>query len=57
MGSTDAVLILKGLIKSRLKIEYAFYHLLEELETFSNIWGVNQCICGIDDDGSLKIYV
>lgn len=57
VGSTDAVSILKGLIKSRLKVKYAYFHLVKYLETFNYTWEVNQCLCGTDIDGSLQIHV
>ncbi len=56
-GLTDVILVFRGLIKSRIKIEYAYYMLIDDLDTFRSKWGINQCICEIDDDGCLKISV
>jgi len=42
----------KGLIRSRLKIEYTYYKLVNDLESFKFKWGVNQCICDIDYNGN-----
>ncbi len=47
-GSTDVILILKGLIKSRINIEYSYYKLVNNLQMFNQKWGVNQCICEVD---------
>ncbi len=49
MGSTDEVIILKGLIKSRLK-EYAYYQLVKDTEMFNYTWGVNKCLFETDID-------
>ncbi len=57
MGQTDVTLIFRGLIKSRLKVEFAFYNLIMDIETFKYRWGINNCICEVDCDGSLNIYV
>lgn len=55
VGSTDAVAILKGLVKSRLTVEHAYYQLIKDIETFKYTWGVEKCLCEIDIDGSLQI--
>lgn len=57
MGSTNEVSILRGLIKSRLKVEYAYYQLVKDIETFNYTWGLNKCLCETDTDGFLQIYV
>ncbi len=46
--------ILRGLIRSRLKIEYTYYKLVNDFETFKYKWGVNQCVCDVDCNGNLK---
>ncbi len=56
-GSTDVILILKGLIKSCINIEYSYYKLVNNLQMFYQKWGVNQCICEVDSDDCLNIYV
>ncbi len=57
MGSTDEVIILKGLIKSRLK-EYAYYQLVKDTEMFNYTWGVNKCLFETDIDiYCIHIYI
>ncbi len=48
MGQTDDTLIFRGLIKSRLKVEIAFYNLIKDLEIFKYRWGINSCLCEVD---------
>ncbi len=57
MGQTDDTLIFRGLIKSRLKVEIAFYNLIKDLEIFKYRWGINSCLCEVDCDGYLNNYV
>lgn len=56
-GSTDAFLILKGLTKSRINVEYGFYKMVNDLAMFNYKWGVNQCICHADSENVLNIYL
>lgn len=55
-GLSD-VMVLTGLIRSRVKIEFAFCKLTEDLEMFNFKWGVNNCICEATYDGLLNLYV
>lgn len=56
-GSTDVVSILRGLLKSRIQVEFTYYKLINNLEMFKYKWAVNQCICDVSIDGSLQLYV
>ncbi len=55
--STDVILILKGLITSRINIEYSYYKLVNNVQVFNQKWGVNQCISEVDFEDVLNIYV
>ncbi len=44
-GSTDVLSVLKGLLKSRIKIEFTYYKLVNDMEMFKGKWAVNHCIC------------
>ncbi len=46
-----------GLIKSHINIQSAYYMLINDLDTSRSKWGINQCICEINNDGCLQIYV
>lgn len=56
-GSTDVLVVLKGLIKSRINIEFSYYKMVNDLDVFRGKWGIKQCICDVDPDGCLQIYV
>jgi len=56
-GSTDVLSIVKGLIKTRIKIEYAYYKLVNNLEMFNCKWGINHCVCEVDIDGNLQVNI
>lgn len=50
MKRTDAISILKGLIKSCISIEYSYYKLINDLQMFKYKWEVKQCICEADSE-------
>lgn len=56
-GSTDVVSILKGLLKSRIKIEFMYYKLVNDMKMFKGKWAVNHCICDVDVDDCLQFYI
>ncbi len=69
MGQTDVVLIYEGLMKSRLRIEFEYYRLNENIEEFKFNWAINNylrcrlqwqftnlCIIIYDDNGCKKVY-
>ncbi len=55
--STDVVMILIGLIKARVKIEFAYYKLIENIEMFKFKCCINNCICEVTHDVFLNLYV
>ncbi len=44
---TDVILVFRGLIKSHINIEYAYYKMSDDLDSFRSKWGINQCVCEI----------
>jgi len=52
-ASTDDL----GLLKSCIQIEFTFYKLVRDMEMFRYKWGINQCICDVDEDGCLELYI
>ncbi len=56
-GLTDVILVFRGLITSHINIEYAYYLLIDDLDTFRSKWSTNRCICEIEEDGCLKVSV
>lgn len=48
-GSTDVVSVLKELFKSRIKIEFTYYKLVNDMEMFKGKWAVNHCFCDVDE--------
>ncbi len=37
--SVDTVLMMRGFIKKRLMMEYAYYNLINDVESFFHVWG------------------
>jgi len=55
--STDVVAVLKGLIQSRINIEYCYYKAVNDLDVFRGKWGIEKCLCDVDSDGCLQMNV
>jgi len=43
-GSMDVLMIFKGLVEARLTIEHAYYKMVNGVETFMYIWGINEVL-------------
>ena len=49
-GSTDATLIFRGLVATRLKVEFAYYKMVSDLEEFVSVWGgEGNVLCSVAD--------
>ncbi len=48
-GSTDdnAVFVFVKMLKARLKIDFNYYRLMNDLEKFSNIWCYKEVLCSV----------
>lgn len=53
--SLDPLFMFMGLVKSRLKIEYAYYKLVGCLPMFVNIWAVNEVLCTVNENDDLVV--
>jgi len=51
----DPLLMFKGLVASRLRIEYAYYTLVGCLPMFVNTWAINGALCRIDENDDLLL--
>lgn len=53
-GCFEPVLVLKGLLRVRLKIEYVFfYSMIDNVMLFSTVWTVEGELCSVGEDGGL----
>lgn len=52
-GWTDPVHCFKGLVSGRLRLEHAYYKLMENLSGFTEVWAINHVLCSVDNNGSL----
>jgi len=44
-GATSVVPMFLGFVASRLRVEYAYYKLVESLAKFIELWGLNEVLC------------
>lgn len=54
-GCVDLVPVFEGLLKSRLRVEFAFYKIMEKLQDFINMWAVGGVLCSVEGDGELLV--
>ncbi len=47
--STDVNMTLRGLISARLTVEFAYYKMVGDLDTFTFTWGLNDVLCKVED--------
>ena len=50
-GPVDTVLMVGGLLAARLRLEYTFYNLVQDLDTFKNLWGIGGVLCDVGEEG------
>ena len=48
-GNTNPMQVLKGLVAARLRVEFAYYKLVDNLETFVSLWAQEEVLCSVQD--------
>lgn len=46
-GSVDLESMFRGLVAGRVKIEFAYYKIISDLEEFMGIWGLGGVLCTV----------
>lgn len=57
IGSVDAERVLKGMVAARIKIEFAYFKLVNNIIDFSAIWSVGSFLCEVGQDGMLVLKI
>jgi len=55
--SVDPELMFKTLITARIRAEFAFYKMTNNVMVFNDIWGIEQMLCVVDEEENLIIIV
>jgi len=50
LASTDPEVMFRKLVEGRLKVEYAYYDIVNDVRSFIEIWCINDVLCTIYDD-------
>jgi len=50
IGTVDAENAFKGMVTSRIKIEYTYFQLINDIQRFAEIWSVEGVLCEVLDD-------
>ena len=53
VGCVDPVLIMKGLIKARLRVEHSYYKMVDNIEGFSMKWTLGGALCTVGHNNEL----
>ena len=56
-GSVELVPVLEGLLKTRLRVEYTYYQMMDNVQGFSRIWAVGGILCSVGSDGELVVNI
>ncbi len=56
-GDISTEVVLKGriLIANRIKTEFAYFKLTNNLDRFIEIWALNNVLCTVDDENELEL--
>ncbi len=46
-GSTNAVLMFRGLVATQLRVEFTYYRMISDLEEFVSVWGEGGFLCPV----------
>ncbi|KAJ3581932.1 hypothetical protein NHX12_004282 [Muraenolepis orangiensis] len=57
VGSVALLPVLRGLLRARLRVEYTYYHLMDNIQAFSHMWAVGGCLCSVGGDGELRLHI
>ena len=57
LDSVDPLESFLGLVKSRIKVEFMYYHLVNDVGTFSSIWCVWGLLCRVGESGELVMRI
>lgn len=56
-GGTDPVLMVRGLILKRLRIEFAYHSLIDNVDFFFAVWGAGGLLCEPEEFGGFVLNV
>lgn len=54
-GWVDAERVLKGMVAARIKIEFGYFKLVNNIMDFSAIWSVGTFLCEVGEDEMLVL--
>jgi len=53
--SVDIVLMMRGFIKKRLMMEFAYFSLINDVNSFFHVWGIDGVLCEADDQSGFVL--
>ena len=51
----EPVPVLEGLVQARLRVEHAYYKMMDNLLFFSGLWAVRGVLCSVGEEGELVV--
>lgn len=50
LATIDPEMMFRRLVEGRLKIEFAYYRLTNNVVLFCDVWSINEVLCTVQDD-------
>jgi hypothetical protein len=54
-GSVDVVGMLEGMLAAKLRVEFAYYKLVNNVDLFMIIWGIHSLLCLVTMEENLEL--
>lgn len=54
-GEVGPEVVLKALIATRIKAEFAYFKLMNDMDKFIEIWALNDVLCSVDYENELVL--
>ena len=56
-GSVDVMGMLEGMFAARLRVEFAYYKLVNNIDLFLSIWGIKRRLCLVSGEEELELFL
>lgn len=57
LGLTEVVRLFRVLVVSRLKVDFAYFKLVSDLQGFQVKWCVGEAVCSVSEEGNLVVLI
>lgn len=54
-GITEPVTLMKMSLSTQLKIEFSYYKIIGDLDSFTKVRALEECICKVNEEGQMQL--